>query len=118
MSSNLNIIATPYFAKQAKVLRKRYKSFEQDYFELLKLLKDTPFHGINLGNGFRKIRLAIKSKNKGKSGSARVITLTTKMLAHDNSGTLYLIDIYDKEEQESISIKELLNLVKNAGLDK
>ena len=30
--------------------------------------------GIDLGNNIRKIRIAIKSKNKGKSGGARVIT--------------------------------------------
>ena len=32
--------------------------------------------GTDLGRGVRKIRMAIGSKGKGKSGGARVLTLT------------------------------------------
>jgi hypothetical protein len=59
-----------------------------------------------LGNNCYKIRLAIKSKAKGKSGGTRVITfLRTK------TERIYLIDIYDKSEQTSITDKELQALI-------
>ncbi|HET6400693.1 MAG TPA: type II toxin-antitoxin system RelE/ParE family toxin [Candidatus Kapabacteria bacterium] len=57
-----------------------------------------PDTGRSLGGGIFKIRLAIKSKGKGKSGGARVIT------AYFSKETvLYLLTIYDKSDQESIS---------------
>lgn len=35
-----------------------------------------PLQGNSLGHGVRKVRMPITSKGKGKSGSARVLTLT------------------------------------------
>jgi len=55
-----------------------------------------------LGNDYYKIRLAITSKGKGKSGGARVITCVKVVV-----NTTYLVGIYDKSEKESISIKEI-----------
>ena len=57
-----------------------------------------------------KIRLAIKSKGKGKSGGARVITTVFV-----DEETVYLLDIYDKSEQSSISRAGLLTLLKDLG---
>ena len=59
------------------------------------------------GDRCYKIRLAIASKNKGKSCGARVITYA---LIENN--TIFLITIYDKSEQEDISDKELATLLK------
>lgn len=56
---------------------------------------DTP-----LGNDTYKIRLAIKSKGKGKSGGARVITYVVT----DNR-EVYLLTIYDKSEFDSVDDK-------------
>jgi hypothetical protein len=63
--------------------------------------------GTSLGNNCYKIRLAIASKGKGKSGGARVIThiQLTKT-------TIFLLSIYDKSEQSDISDKDLLELVR------
>lgn len=69
---------------------------------MIEELEQNPFSGIPLKNGFYKIRLAIKSKGKGKSGGARVITLV-KIVAE----TVYLISIYDKSEQSDISDSQL-----------
>jgi hypothetical protein len=44
-----------------------------------------------LGNNFYKIRLAVSSKGKGKSGGARVITYV-KLIRE----SVYLSTIYDK----------------------
>jgi len=58
--------------------------------------------GTSLGNSFYKIRLSISSKAKGKSGGARVITLVKVF-----QEKVYLAAIYDKNEQNNISDKEL-----------
>ncbi|MDH5602557.1 MAG: type II toxin-antitoxin system RelE/ParE family toxin [Cyclobacteriaceae bacterium] len=55
-----------------------------------------------------KIRLAIKSKGKGKSGGARIITHL-----HVTDYTIYLIYLYDKSEQDDISDNDLLDLIKD-----
>lgn len=62
----------------------------------------------------RKIRMAISDKGKGKSGGARVITYTIEI--DEESGRVTLLTIYDKNEQESISAKEIAELMGEAGL--
>ena len=64
--------------------------------------------GTPLGNNVYKIRLAITSENKGKSGGARVISFV-KII----NETVYLLSIYNKGEKESISNKEIEELLKN-----
>ena len=66
----------PEFVRQAKILAKRYKSFKSDLINLQASLLSSPELGIDLGNGVRKVRMAIASKNRGKSHGARVITFT------------------------------------------
>jgi len=51
--------------------------------------------------------MAITSKGKGKSGGSRVITHV-----QISKSTIYLLSIYDKSEKESISNKELNELLK------
>ena len=53
-----------------------------------------------------KIRFAIASKGKGKSGRGRLITYVRIV-----KKTVFLIDIYDKSDQDTISDKELKMLV-------
>lgn len=67
--------------------------------------------GTSLGSNLFKVRLAIESKNKGKSARARVIYF---FLADDNE--IYLIHIFDKGELENIPKHILQNLLKNANL--
>ncbi len=59
-----------------------------------------------------KIRLAITSKNKGKSGGGRVITYVYVAME-----TIFLLSIYDKSDQEDISNSELKELIKEIGLE-
>ena len=94
-----------HFEKQAKRLKKKFSSLKGEIFELIESLEKTPIQGSPLSNGFYKIRLAIKSKGKGKSGGARVIT-HIKIIAE----TVYLVSIYDKSEQSDISDAELERL--------
>lgn len=55
-----------------------------------------------------KIRMAIASKGKGKSGGARIITFVYIL-----EKTIYLLSIYDKSETVTISDKELRELIKS-----
>lgn len=68
------IISTPEFDKEYKRLKKKYRSLPDDLAELEQELIKNPNLGIDLGNNFRKVRMSIKSKNKGKSGGGRIIT--------------------------------------------
>jgi hypothetical protein len=97
----------PKFEKELKRLAKKYSSLKLEYKQLLGLLKDKPQLGASLGNNCYKIRLAISSKGKGKSGGARVLTYV-----HISQTTVYLLTIFDKSEQENIDDKELEELLK------
>jgi len=61
------------FERQAKRLIKKYASLRNELLELVFQLKENPVQGNSIGNNCYKIRLAIASKGKGKSGGARVI---------------------------------------------
>src|ERR1700749_5210508 len=90
----------PKFEKELKRLSKKYPSLKSDFSLLLKSLKENPSQGTSLGNECYKVRMAITSKGKGKSGGARVITCFK--ILHK---TVYLLTIFDKSEQETISDK-------------
>jgi mRNA-degrading endonuclease RelE of RelBE toxin-antitoxin system len=101
-----NILPIPPFDRQLKRLSKKYPSLKEEYFELIESLEQNPEQGTNLGNNCYKIRLAIASKQKGKSGGARVIT---NFVIAD--ATVYLLSIYDKSEKENLTDKELDELL-------
>ena len=60
----------PSFAKELKALCKKHKSLKKDFEALKEEIETNPNIGVLLGEGLRKIRLNISSKNKGKSGGA------------------------------------------------
>lgn len=104
---NFNVIVVPRFEKELKRLAKKYPSVKKEFIELVKSLQHDPQQGTPLGNNCYKIRISIASKGKGKSGGARVITYIQLI-----KSSVYLLAIYDKSEQENISDKELLALLK------
>jgi mRNA-degrading endonuclease RelE of RelBE toxin-antitoxin system len=63
-----------HFEREAKKLKKNFFSLNDEINELIDELEKNPFIGTALRNEFYKIRLAIRSKGKGKRGGARVIT--------------------------------------------
>lgn len=109
---SVSIIPTQSFLRAAKTLKKRYPSFITDLHAFEEELEASPTIGTDLGKGLRKVRMAISSKGRGKSGGARVITFITAT----TGDSIYLIYIYDKSDRESISTKELETLLKNNGL--
>ncbi len=95
------------FERQAKKLFKKYASLKNELLDLVAQLKENPDLGTPIGKNCYKIRLAIASKNKGKSGGARIIT--NFVITED---TVFLLTIYDKSDKENISDKELEELLK------
>lgn len=77
-------------------------------------MEKNPFQGSELGKGLRKIRMVITSKGKGKSGGARVITVTVIVSVDETNVTL--LTIYDKSDRETIKDSELKKVLKRNGL--
>ena len=78
--------------------------------EFIEELEENPMLGTPLGNNAFKIRLAISSKNKGKSGGARIITY---FVTEENE--IFLLSIYDKSEQDNVSDKAIKSLIKTVS---
>ena len=108
---NFEVIAVPRFVKDAKKLSKKYPSLKEELRDLFNSLEVQPIQGKSLGNQCFKIRLSIHSKNKGKSGGARIITYVALL-----NSSVYLLCIYDKSEKEDISDKELREILKEIEL--
>ncbi len=70
-----------------------------------------PIQGTPLGKGAYKIRLAVKSNGKGKSGGMRVISLVEVDIIIKDTTNIFLLSIYDKSEVETISSDELKRLI-------
>ena len=104
---NYNIELTDNFKKEAKRLVKKYKSLKSEISELITELETNPTKGIPLGNDIYKIRLAIKAKGKGKSGGARIMSYVKVVKTE-----VLLFSIYNKGEKDTISDKEIKELIK------
>lgn len=100
----------PEFIRLAKPLRKKYASFEKDFVLLLTELEKNPFMGIPLREGVRKVRMAIASKGKGKSGGTRILTYTVNKES-DDLITVTLLTIYDKSKISNISDGYISSLI-------
>jgi len=102
---------TPDFEKKLKRLVNKYPSINKDLATLIDDLELKPTIGEPLGKNLFKIRLAISSKGKGKSGGARVITYV--LLKNE---IVYLASIYDKSEHSTVDTERLLKILKSIDL--
>ena len=82
-----------------------------DYDAFLTGLEQDPFQGTSLGKGVRKVRMAIASKGKGKSGGARILTLNVKV--SEDGMNVTLLTIYDKGEISNVKDEFIESLIKN-----
>ncbi len=101
-----DILATDQFDKKVKQIAKKHRSIKEDLNILINELSENPTLGDEIIQDVFKVRMAISSKGKGKSGGSRVITYVQTV-----NQVVYLIDIYDKSEQSSISSKTLKELI-------
>lgn len=105
----MNFKTTKEFDRETKRLAKKYPSLAADIRNLRAELNKNPFQGSPLGENTYKVRMAISSKGKGKSGGARVITCV-KII----DDIIHLLTIYDKSDIENISdayLEELRKLI-------
>ncbi len=112
---NFDIITSDYFKAEAKRLGKRYRSFVDDYDAFVKAIRKNPYQGTEFMPGVRKVRIAIESKDRGKSGGARVITFTYAV--SESNGIVYLLIIYDKEDASSVKKNVIKTILKDLGFD-
>ena len=99
---SFRVIPSDKFKKEAKRLIKKFPSLKNELFNLGTTLANEPKAGTMLGNNTFKIRLAIKSKGKGKSGGTRIITY---VVTEDNE--VYLLTIYDNSEFDNVDVKTI-----------
>lgn len=101
-----NVVTIPPFDRQLKRLAKKFPSLKVEYAALVDSLEENPAQGNGMSNNCYKIRVAIKSKGKGKSGGARVIAHVQVV-----ENNVFRLAIYDKSEQEDISDNEIKYLL-------
>jgi mRNA-degrading endonuclease RelE of RelBE toxin-antitoxin system len=104
------------FKRQAKPLLKKFSSLNNELIQLENELVDNPRLGKPIGQDSYKIRLAVKSKGKGKSGGLRIIShLDAEIIGlietEDDTIIVNLISIYDKSDTGTISDNELSDLI-------
>ena len=111
------IIAVPSFSRDAKRLSKKYVSLKGELQTLQSELLQNPRLGTLIRENTYKIRLAVKSKGKGKSGGLRIIThvfeVEIEVTEHEKEQrtTIVLVSIYDKSEMDNLPDKELRELI-------
>jgi mRNA-degrading endonuclease RelE of RelBE toxin-antitoxin system len=106
------ILPTEQFARDLRKLGKKYPSIVADLRQLQTSLLENPTQGIHLGNNCYKIRLKIASKNKGKSGGARVISYV--LLIEEE---IHLLTMYDKSEMDNVNddfLNDLIEVINNS----
>lgn len=108
----MEVVATQAFIRSAKPIAKKYRSFNNDYQNLVRELTENPRLGVDLGDGYRKVRMAITSKGKGKSGGCRVITLDMV----ERNGCLYLLYAYDKSDYDNVVLSVIKEIAADMGL--
>jgi len=96
------------FKREAKRLSKKYPSLKSELAELFAELEENPTMGIPLGNDIYKIRLAIASKNTGKSGGARILSFVKV-----TETSVLLFAIYSKGEVDNLTDKQIKELIKD-----
>ena len=110
---NFSVIPTDKFKKEAKRLIRKFPSLKEELRILSEMLSIEPTLGKLVSDEIYKIRLAIKSKGKGKSGGGRIITYLVK-----ENKEVYLLTIYDKSEFDAIDDKTLQILIEGLILDR
>lgn len=104
---NYKVELSSNFKKEAKKLVKKYPSLKTELIKLFSKLEKNPTLGIPLGDNIYKIRLAIASKNKGKSGGARVLSFVKV-----TETSVLLFSIYNKGVIDNLTENEIKELIK------
>ena len=97
------------FYTKAKKFLKKFPTLADELSQLEAAILENPTMGESIGKGLYKVRLASKSKAKGKSGGFRVVNyLVTKQ---QNEIIVTVVVIYDKSEEANIHKDTLLKMI-------
>lgn len=112
MSYKVSVQLGRKFQKEFKRLLKKYPSLKGSLAEVHETLLANPKTGTPLGSNTYKIRIAIKSKGKGKSGGGRIISyVESEIIGLVENNIVTLLAIYDKSEVGSISKEDIQMLI-------
>jgi hypothetical protein len=100
---NYEFETTDDFDKEIKKLSKKYPSIKEDFQTILDNIENELTLAVDLGEGFRKIRINIKGK--GSRGGGRIITYET-ILTVENKKIIFAL-IYNKGDFDNIDISIL-----------
>lgn len=106
----LKIIPTESFKRGIRRLKKKNPRIIQSLKELNHALQKGEF-GVSMGKGVYKKRVKNLDLQKGKSGGFRVIGYKDIEM-----GKFYLLTIYSKSNKETVSEKEVINLLQAIGV--
>lgn len=109
------ILTSKDFDVAIKRLYKRHRSMADDYAAFLVSLQENPLQGVELSPGIRKIRMAITSKGRGKSGGVRVITANAIVAEH--KGRIALLTIYDKADASTVKMNVIKQMARELGFE-
>jgi hypothetical protein len=112
MRSDVSVELGLKFQKELKRLLRKYPCLKGELLRLKDALQMNPKSGQALGGNIYKIRLAIKSKGKGKSDGAGVIShVYTEIVGFIEDNTVTLLTIYDKSEISGVTYEEIALLL-------
>ena len=106
---NVEIGYTPLFERRFKKHAKKFLSLNLDFKIFLESIDN--YSSVDLGGNIHKYRIAVKSKNKGKSGGFRIITL--ELIVSTDTKTITFLTLYNKTDQSSISKNEINDILKD-----
>ena len=94
----------PRFERAVKNLKKRYRNIAFDVEVALETIANHPETGTVIPNDYavRKLRVASRDMQRGKSGGYRLLYLHTE--DSDKNTIMYLLFIYAKTDQEDVSL--------------
>ena len=106
-----NVVVLESFKNNFKTLQKKYRNIKKDFHKVAEQLKENPKAGISLNHNCYKLRVANSSIPTGKSGGYRIIYYFI-----NNDNKIYLLAIYSKTRQNTISENRLLEILHDYGL--
>ena len=99
-----SVKASPKIKRKIKPLLKKYHTLKESIENLADELIQNPYAGESYGNNIYKIRLADKSKGRGKSGGFRVLYYLA--IKQEETIAITLMTIFNKSEIDTINKKD------------
>lgn len=107
----------PDFERAVKQLKKRFRNLANDLEKALDEIETNPSIGTVIPNDYqvRKLRVASRDMQRGKSGGFRLLY----RLASDEADvyTAYLLFLYAKSDWEDVTLLELEEFIHNLPTD-